>query len=177
MDKEINGQRVPLNLTIKYNNGNERRKNYALLLQENAKKAGVKIEVLGREWTVFLDEAKGRDFEMVCLGWVQSPTPDDLKQIWHTESNTPDGSNYASFGTPESDKIIDEIRVTLDEQRRNELYMQIQQIIYDEQPYIFLVSLKERIAIHSRFANADATIARPGFNEKAFTLKSAPQPL
>ncbi|MBP6665151.1 MAG: hypothetical protein KA168_07680 [Chitinophagales bacterium] len=176
VDKEIDGQRVPLKLSFKYNSGNDRRKNYGLLLQESAKKVGIEIEVLSREWTVLLEESKRRDFDIVALGWVQSPTPDDLKQIWHTESDTPDGSNRVGFGNAETDRIIDQIKTTLDEEKRKELYMQIQQIIYDEQPYVFLVSPKERIAIHNRFGNAEPSINRPGFDEKAFTVKAADKP-
>ncbi len=173
VDKEIDGQKTEMKFTLKYNQGNDRRKNICLLFRENARRAGVDVEVLVREWTVFLEENKRREFDMFCGGWVQSPQPDDLKQIWHTESDTPDGSNYVGFGTPESDKVIEEISVTLDENKRNELYKRIQEIIYDEQPYIFLVSPKERIAIHNRFEDTQVSIRRPGFNEKTFKLVPA----
>lgn len=170
VDKQIDGQKVEMKFTLKYNQGNDRRKNSCLLFKENARRAGVEVEVLVREWTVFLEENKRREFDLFCGGWVQSPQPDDLKQIWHTESDTPDGSNYVGFGTPETDRIIEEIQVTLDENKRAELYKKIQERIYDEQPYIFLVSPKERIAIHNRFEDTQVSIKRPGFNEKTFRL-------
>lgn len=174
VDKEIEGQRVPMKINLKYNSGNDRRKNECLLFKESAKRAGVEIEVVTREWTALLEENKRREFEMFCSGWVQSPTPDDLKQIWHTESDTPDGSNYPGFGTPESDKIIEDIQVSIDPAAQNELYKKIQAIIYDEQPYLFLVSPKERIAIHSRF-EGESSIRRPGYDEKSLTIKATPQ--
>ncbi|HNL06835.1 MAG TPA: ABC transporter substrate-binding protein, partial [Chitinophagales bacterium] len=173
LDKDIDGVNTPFKITMKYNNGNERRKNYALLLQANAKKAGIEIEVLAREWSVYLKEVKRHDFDLCALGWVQDPTPDDLKQIWHTSSMVGDGSNYCGFGNAETDKIIEEIRTTLDNNKRKELYYKIQEIIYDEQPYIFLVSLKERIAIHKRFSNANSSVARPGFNVHGFSVGQA----
>lgn len=86
-----------MKIQLKFNSGNDRRKNMCLLFKESAKRAGVEIEVVTREWTAFLEENKRREFEMFCAGWIQSPTPDELKQIWHTESDTPDGSNYTGY--------------------------------------------------------------------------------
>ena len=169
-DKVIDGEKVEMKLEYKYNSGNDRRKNTGLFLQENAKRAGIEISVVAREWTVFLEDTKRRDYEMFCAGWVQSPIPDDLKQLWHTESDTPDGDNRCGFGNEESDRLIEQIQVTLDEDERRPLYQRFQELVYEEQPYIFLTSPKERIAIHSRFDNAKPSLNRPGYNEKAFQL-------
>ena len=97
------------------------------------------------------------------------PTPDDPKQIWHTESIN-GGSNYVSFGTPETDKLIDEIRGELNEDKRNNLYRQFQVAVHDACPYIFIWSPKERIAISKKFTNTETFIVRPGFNEAGFKL-------
>jgi hypothetical protein len=37
---------------------------------------------------------------------------------------------------------------------------------------IFLHSPKEKIAIHNRFSNADASVMRPGYWEAGFTVGS-----
>ncbi len=175
VDKEIDGELTEMKLEYKYNSGNDRRKNTGILLKENAKRAGIEIDVVTREWTVFLEDTKKRDFELYCAGWVQSPIPDDLTQIWHTESDHPDGDNRVGFGNAESDQVIDEIRVTLDPLKQKDLYYRIQEIIYEEQPYVFLVSPKERIVIHNRFDNAEPSVNRPGYNQNAFTLRPATQ--
>lgn len=41
----------------------------------------------------------------------------------------------------------------------------MQAIIYEEKPYLFLVSPQERIAIHSRF-EGESSLRRPGDDEK-----------
>ncbi|MCH2043090.1 MAG: ABC transporter substrate-binding protein [Saprospiraceae bacterium] len=175
LDKTINGKKESLKIKYKYNQGNLVRKSIGLLLKDNAKRVGIDIEVIAKEWTVFLEDAKKRDFEIVCLAWVQGPELDDLKQIWHRESDTPDGSNRVGFGNAKSDQIIDQIRVTLDPAKRKELYMEIQQIIHDEQPYVFLFVPKERIAIHRRFGDVKTNSLRPGYAAKTFKLRSAEQ--
>ncbi len=171
VDKVVDGQKVDMSLSYKYNSDNDMRKDIGLLLKENAKRAGVNIEVEGVEWTVFLEDTKKRDYELSSLAWVASPIPEDPKQIWHTESDNPDGDNRVGFGNEESDKIIEDIRVTLDEGKRAELYKRYQEIVYEDQPYVFMFASKERIAIHSRFDAAKAYVARPGYNEMSFKLK------
>ena len=175
MDKMVDGQKMEMKLKYTTNAGREHRKNIGILLKENAKRAGIEVEVEILEWTVFLEKNKRREFDMKCLGWVQSPTPDDLKQIWHTSSDSPDGSNQVGFGNEESDRIIDQIRVTIDEGERAKLYTRMQELIYEDQPYVFLMSPRERIAIHNRFENADTYVARPGYEETSFTLKQTAQ--
>ena len=51
----------------------------------------------------------------------------------------------------------------------------MQELIYEDQPYVFLMSPRERIAIHNRFENADTYVARPGYEETSFTLKQTAQ--
>lgn len=172
-DKLVNGEKLEMKLDFKYNSGNDTRKNIGILLKENAKRAGVEINVISREWTVFLEDTKKRDYDIFCAGWIQSPILDDPKQIWHTSSDHPDGDNRVGFGNAESDKLIDELRATLDETKRNELYQRFQEMVAEDQPYIFLYAPQNRLAIHARFDNAEPSLNRPGFDEKAFTLKQA----
>ena len=171
LDKEIDGKKVDMTLSYKYNSDNDFRKEIGLLLKENAKRAGVNIEVTGIEWTVFLDDTKKRNYDLSSLAWVPSPIPEDPKQIWHTESDNPDGSNRVGFGNEASDKLIEKIRVTLDDTERAELYKDFQKMIYDDQPYVFMFASKQRIAIHNRFDNADAHVMRPGYDVTQFKLK------
>ena len=65
--------------------------------KENAQKVGINIELLVREWTVFIEECKQHNVELYCAGWAQDPISDDPKQIWHTTSYN-GGSNYVGFG-------------------------------------------------------------------------------
>ncbi len=118
-----------------------------------------------------MDDIQKRDFELMSLTWQQSPADDDLTQIWHSKSDTADGSNRVGFNNPEADKIIDELRVCMDEEKRRELYLRVQEIIADEQPYIFLVTPSERIIINKKFTNTQVSTARPGFRAGEFKLK------
>jgi peptide/nickel transport system substrate-binding protein len=172
VDKMIGGKKVEMVIKFKYNDGNDTRKNIGILFQEAAAKAGVKVELEVREWKAYLSDLKSRQYDIVCGGWNNSsPSLDDLKQIWHTSSDSPDGSNRTGFGNAETDKLIDEIRITFDEKKRTELYKRIQEIIADEQPCVFICVPSACLVIHKRFKNAETTVLGPGYRLESFQLK------
>lgn len=171
VDKKINGQLVEMQLQI-WILTKGAGKDVALMMQENGKKVGVGIELVAKtDLNTLKNDLKKRDFELYQMGSSADPGLFDPYQDWHSSNDTPDGSNRVGFGNAASDKIIEELRSTRDTDRRRNLYQQFQQTLYDEQPCIFLVNLKERIAIHKRFDRAETTILTPGFDEQFFVLK------
>ena len=121
---------------------------------------------------MYVEKKKKHEFDLFFGAWIGTPVPWDPKQIFHTESSN-DGSNYVSFGNTTSDAIIDSIRNEIDETKRKHYYMQLQQILHEEAPYLFLWAPYERIAIHKKFKNADTYIMRPGYWEAGFKLADA----
>lgn len=172
LDLELDGDRVPFNIEFSYNSGNDSRKATALLFQEEARKIGINVEVTTQEWSIYLENTKNHNFEMYYGAWIAAPVPSDPYQIWHTKSYN-GGSNYVGFGNAETDALIERIRKELDEDKRAELYREFQVILHEEVPYIFMHTPTERIAIHNRFSNADASVMRPGYWESGFTLGAA----
>ena len=65
------------------------------------------------------------------------------------------GSNFISFNNPESDKLLDEARTTLDRNKRMELWHRWEALIADEQPYTFLWARPDRVFINGRFKNTE----------------------
>lgn len=171
LDKMINGVKTPFTIQLNYNNGNPRREKVALIFQEQARKAGITIDVRPLEWSVFLERTKKHEFEMYIGGWVSPVTESDPKQIWHTDSYN-DGSNYVGFGNAETDQMIENLRKELDKEKRAKIYKEFQVVLHEEVPYIFLYITKQRIAIHKRFENAYGTPQRPGYWRGGFRLAS-----
>jgi len=172
LDKEIEGEIVEFDINYTYNSGNDIRKSVGLIFQEEARKVGINVSVTPQEWSIYLDNLKNHKFEMYYGAWIAAPIPNDPKQIWHTESYN-GGSNYVGFGNAETDELIDSIRTTFDKRKRSQLYKRFQQTLHDEVPYIFMHSPNEKIAVHKRFANADASVMRPGYWEAGFIYSDA----
>jgi peptide/nickel transport system substrate-binding protein len=168
-EKIINGRSEALKLEFKYNSGNETRKNIGLIFKENLKKIGIEVNMVSKEFTIFIDDLKKHDFEVYCGGWVGDPNVEDPTQLWHTES-AKGGSNYVNYGDMESDRLIDQIAKELNPEVRNQLYMKFQEKVHNEIPYIFIYAPNERMAFSKRFTNTKAYTARPGFDLNAWKL-------
>jgi len=169
-DKEIDGEQVELSLELLHWAGRETVQNMVLIIQEDAQQAGVDIQLVPQEATVIAENRARRDYEMATGGYRISPTLDDLKQVWHSESDTPGGSNQVGFNNEEADRIMDEIQTEFDPEERKELYLRLQEIIYEEQPVIFLFVNNENIAIHKRF-EVETSPLFPGYFPNAFMLQ------
>ncbi len=165
LDKEINGKREELSLSYLMTANREISKNVGILVQDNAKKAGIRIDLVAKEPTIILDDIKKRNYELAAGGRSLSNTFWDPKQNWHTL-----GDNRTGFGNAETDALIDEIRITLEPAARTRKYKRLQEIIYDEQPEIYLFAPQDRVAIHKRFEAVPSSIY-PGYAANTLRLK------
>jgi len=172
LDKMIEGRKVKMELKFVYPQGKKFFEDVAKILSDEAERVGIKIETYSTEWASMQDDLHKRNFDLTILGWAQSPLPEDMKQIWSTESATYDGSNLSGFGDEESDYLIEKIRTTMNENDRYQLYMDLQEKIVKEHPYIFLISPAMCTAINKRFTNCSSTSLRPGYFAKQFRLKT-----
>lgn len=176
VDQFIDGEQVELELSFKYNASNPIAVNAGLLLKDNARKIGINVLLDGKTLGTLFKEYRKRDFELIYLSWFRPPILDDLRQGWHTSGHISGGSNRTGFGNAVSDQIIDEIRTSFDPIKRKELYLSIQEMIYNEQPYLFLYSPLECMAIHNRF-DAKPSVRHPGIFPNDFVWKEKVLPL
>ena len=163
VDKMVNGKKMELSITYLLNASSETSRNIALLIQDNARKAGIEVKLDAKEPAVLLEQLRERNFQLVSAGRTLTPLWNPL-QNWHTQ-----GDNRFGFGDAASDALIEDILQTMEEGARNRKIGQLLERIYDEQVEIFLFAPKDRLAIHRRF-DAVATPFTPGFVPAQFKL-------
>ena len=171
LDKRINGKQTEFVLRYCFASANAAAKNIGLILQDDAKKIGIKIELVPLEIKAFNEVLKKRDFDLFLGQHGLSAALDDPKESWATVNNTPDGGNRVQFENKSADALMDKIRSELDPTKRDALYKQFQKLIADEQPAIFLFSTKDRIVLNKRFETA-TTLRRPGYVLGQFKLNT-----
>ncbi len=179
LDKMVDGEKLKFEFTLNYMTNTPDWKDYATIISEAYSKAGVKVNLNPLDFSIFVANAKKHDFDMMIAVWGAVALPEDFTQLWHTTSWTNEGSNYPGFGNAQSDALIDSIKVTLDDEKRREMVKQFQQIVYDEQPMIFLFSSLRRNVIHKRFGNVEMYFERPGIllnNLKLISAVDSPNP-
>lgn len=168
VDKVVNGKSVEMVLEFQTSQGGTGEK-IANFLKGHAKKAGVDINVVIKDFNNLKKGLAERKFELAASGFNQDPSLDDPKQVWHTSSDTPSGSNRSGFGNAESDKVIESIQTSFDSKERNQLYKKFQEMIYDDQPFVFLFFRGGSGAINKKF-DAKPSPRKPNIFENQFRL-------
>ena len=131
-----NGQRF--SFTLITNNGNEVRRDIATLAQDGLKKIGIEVKVELYEWAVFLkNHVNKRDFDAMVLGWSLGNSFDQY-QIWHSSQANPEQLNVVGYKNAEADRLLNDIRQEYNRQTIIRMAGELQNIIYQDQPYLFL---------------------------------------
>ncbi len=117
--------------------------------QEELRRAGIRMTLNPIEWATFAVRVQERKFDACMLAWMTVPFYDGY-QLWHSTQAT-DGSNYPGFINAEADKLMEDARVEFDPAKRKILNDRFQEILHDEQPYIFLYHRPGLVALDARF--------------------------
>ena len=150
--------------TILTNQGNLERQRAAEIIQARLKDIGIKVKIRVVEWSVFLTEfIDKRRFEAVLLGWSLGREP-DCYDIWHSSKTKEGEFNFVGYVNPEIDRLLEEGRRTFDQAKRKEAYARIHQILYQEQPYMFLYIPDSLTAVSSRFQGIKPEPIGIGYN-------------
>ena len=88
------------------------------------------------------------------LGWSLGIDP-DCYLFFHSECGVNEegqlvGFNDVEFKNEELDRLLEEGRKELDQEKRKEIYKEVQAIVNDQLPYIFLYSRNNVQAMNKR---------------------------
>lgn len=161
-DKIVNNKKVSLELELIYFNTIPDWKDMAIIIAEGMKQAGVLIKPVACDYPTWMEKVSTHNYDLAMGSWNTSSFPEDYSQLWSTASYVGNGSNYTGFGSASSDSLINAIAKEMNAAKKIVLEKKMQQLIYDEQPYIFLYGLVRRCVVHKRFNNATFFAERPG---------------
>ncbi len=140
LSKMVNGKKQMLSFTIL--EPDPEFVKYLTIFKEDAKQAGVDVNIKNIEWNAFIKLLDERKFEAVRLSWSGGDIDWDPKQIWHSSSIAGGGSNFVQYKNPTVDKLIDEARVIMDKKERIKKLRTVFKTIADDVPYVFLFNGK-----------------------------------
>ena len=150
--------------TVLTNAGNESRSKTGAIIQQQLAAVGVKMEIRTLEWAAFINEfVKKRKFDALILGWQTGPEPDQF-DIWSSTKTGPDELNHVGFSNAEVDRLLEAGRRTFDMEKRKKAYFRIQEILAEEQPYVFLYAPEALPVVHKRFRGIEPAPAGIGYN-------------
>lgn len=140
---------VKLEFELSYSTGVPEYDQLGAVYQDELRRAGIRMNLNPAEWATFSVRVHERSFDACMLAWLSPPMYDGY-QLWHS-SQSKEGSNYPGLENAELDGILEEVRVTFDDEARYALNHRLEAILHEEQPYLFLYHRPGLIALDSRF--------------------------
>lgn len=128
----------PLRFVILTNQGNDQRIKAGEIIQRRLAEVGMDVRLRVIEWASFLKEFiyPGK-FDATLLGWTVPIDPDGYN-VWHSSKTGPGELNIIGFNNARVDALLEQGRRSLDQDRRQQIYWQLQEILAEEVPYTFL---------------------------------------
>ena len=153
----------PVSLTLLTNASNRQRVELAAILQADFEEIGLELRVVSLEFGTLVERVtKTLDYE-VCLlglrsefdpnGHINFLTSSGGNHLWHPSQKTPSTPWEA-----EIDRLMSQQLTELDPAKRKVLFDQVQEILYDESPALFLVSPNILVGAHQNLGNFRPTI-------------------
>lgn len=109
---------------------------------------GITVTVNPVESSVYRTSVpSGEQSPMYFLGWSSTNTLDADAAIYSVLHSS---DSYSTYNNPEVDQMLDEARSCMDEAKRAELYAQIEEIVLEDAPRIFLYKENKYYGVSDR---------------------------
>lgn len=157
----------PIEFVLISNTGNSRREKSSVLIQQDMKKIGIKVIWQPLDFNTLVSKLDSSfDWECVFLGWGGGP-PDPAYGLnilrssgfshqWFPQQKKPDTAWEARV-----DELVSAQLKTLNFNERKKYYDEIQMIYSEEQPMIFLESMRAFSGVRSDLQNVRASTLDP----------------
>jgi len=108
------------------------------LVQSQLEAIGVHVEIQQVETALFWERFLGGTFEMALSGW-SSDIADPSEMVAFTATADSPNAKAIGYGNPEVDTLAAKAQIEMDPARRAELYRDLQRIVRDDAPSLWLV--------------------------------------
>ncbi len=125
----------------------------ASLIRSDLERAGLRVEILNREFKSHLHATRRGDFEMALLGWIaDTPDPDNfLATFFHSRAAVPgSATNISFYREPEMDRLLERAIAVTDPRARRALYGQALALWARDLPLVPLVQGDQIVVLDRR---------------------------
>jgi ABC-type transport system substrate-binding protein len=135
LDRTVNGQKQDLKFSILAGEG-DYYKNVLGVYVTEMKKSGVCAEIRQLDWTATVKLVDELNFDANFSGW-RTEYPIMPRQLFHSDSAKPTGSNTPGYVDAESDKLIDQYEGEFDPAKRMQISRVLHERIYKAHPAVW----------------------------------------
>ncbi len=142
---------VRMELSVRYNTGNQERQEIAEIMQSQLRRVGIEVRPRAMEWATLVSEitdAERRDFDGFILAWVTEFKVDDTDLFHSSNSSAPYG--WAGLEDEEVDRLLEQLQVTVDREDALPLWEAYQQRILELQPFTYIYFRERGAGLNER---------------------------
>lgn len=157
----------PVKFSILTNSGNEAREKMATLMQQDLAALGMQVTVVTLDFPALIERLMHtQDYEACLLGIENvDPEPNAMMNIWLSSSPNhqwnPSEKTPATPWEAEIDRLMQLQAASAVERERKKDIDRVQQIVADEQPFIYLVYPNALVAFSPRLLGVQPAVLEP----------------
>ncbi len=137
------------------------------MVQQDLLQIGVKVKVVTLDFSSLIERmTRTFDYEACLLGLVNTDLdPNGQMTVWLSSAENhqwnPSQKTPATPWEAEVDRLMQEQAVALRDKDRKKAFDHVQQIVYDQQPFIYLINQDALSAISPLVVGAAPTVLNP----------------
>jgi len=149
-------------------NDNQQRRDIASIVAKQLNEIGIDVEIKVVEWGEYLYGTADGKHDMFVLGWVTVTGDPDygLYSLFHSSQFGAMG-NRTFYANEKVDKLLDKGREETDSKTRKTYYLEAQEIIREEAPWIFAWTTENLVGIRN---NVKGFTQHPSGQHKLFRI-------
>ncbi len=149
------------------NSGNKSREKMATMIQQDLSQVGIRLNVLTLDFPSLIERiSRTFNYEACLLGLVNVDLdPNAQMNVWlSSASNHQWNPNQKTPDTPweaEIDRLMQAQASSMDSQKRKVSFDKVQQIIWEQAPFLYLVTKNSLAAVSPQLRNVVPVVLRP----------------
>jgi peptide/nickel transport system substrate-binding protein len=141
----------PLQFTLSVPNTSKVRIQMAVLIQEQLRQAGVKVDIEQLDFPVLVEKERKRTFDAAMGQWNTQPSPGAARGSWGTAgSRASSGGNYGSYENRVFDAYVDSALASFDPAARKSYFTKAYETIIADAPAIWLAEPRPTVGYNAR---------------------------
>jgi peptide/nickel transport system substrate-binding protein len=163
--RDRSGHRVEFSIVT--NSGNKYRERMATMMQQDLAGIGIKLNVVTLDFPSLIERmTRTFNYEACLLGFVNDDLdPNAQMNVWLSSAENhqwnPNQKTPATAWEAEIDGLMRAQASTLDIKKRKKYFDRVQEIAWEQEPFIYLVNKNALSAISPAVQNAQPSVLRP----------------
>lgn len=152
-----------------YVNEDQQRVDMATMIQAELKDVGLNVDVVKLEWGAYINALKNSEHNMFIMSWSPSVVDPNYELYQPFDSaNKGKGPNFMFYSNPELDSLINQGIRLKDSPEREAVYKKAQQIVNEDQPWIYICYGKNLVGASKNVENFDVA---PTYAQDLYKIK------